>query len=361
MSVAFFRFSCVAFALLAICAKADRQLVPQMAGSWSVVASGVARTCPGSRTRWKKKPHTRIRGGEIASESMTGPFAFVAILQPTRLWSIPVLAAIISYWSFPYTSLLFHTIVQWASENTWIPDTETKLNLQATVVTQVVNGPVITSISVLFATLVSMTFSTLHGRQVDIQKSFVFEVQALRQLERLLDIPATVTVIPAEQLIEAKHLTSLHANKLQAESTSGAISAEELAEAPYVYIESTLQALLDWRNNCICAIKVCHRPTADAILLQVQVLSRDMLQLRGNRWLSMTAMRFPTVHYLTLYLLAVSIGIAFLVATDEAEFIFLRGLPVRILWTVLTTSFTALGVVLFDLSHAFAGAYQVCQ
>lgn len=68
---------------------------------------------------------------------------------------------------------------------------------------------------------------------------------------------------------------------------------------------------------------------------------------------------FPTVHYQTLALLAASIVISFLVATAQAESIFLRGMPVRVLWSVLITSFTALGVVCFDLAKPFGGAYHV--
>ena len=68
---------------------------------------------------------------------------------------------------------------------------------------------------------------------------------------------------------------------------------------------------------------------------------------------------FPVVHYLTLALLALSIVVSFLVATAQAEFIFLRGLPVRVLWSVLITSFTALGIVIFDLAKPFGGAYHI--
>jgi hypothetical protein len=79
---------------------------------------------------------------------------------------------------------------------------------------------------------------------------------------------------------------------------------------------------------------------------------------RSHRHLAWTS-TFPMVHYVTLTFLAVGISISFLVATDQSTSIFLEGLPVRILWSILMGSFTALAVICYDLSAPFGGAYQV--
>ena len=94
------------------------------------------------------------------------------------LWAIPYLVGIIAYLQFPQTTHTFRKVMIWASENKWIPLTEEAVALQTSVVTQVINGPVITSISILFATLASMTISTLYQRQMDIRKSYALEVHA---------------------------------------------------------------------------------------------------------------------------------------------------------------------------------------
>jgi hypothetical protein len=128
---------------------------------------------------------------------------------------------------------------------------------------------------------------------------------------------------------------------------------------PYKYIESNLLHILDSINEKLS--EQISFASTDFFLSQLQSLTHRVLQERSNRWLAMRALQFPTVHYVTLSLLALSIGVAFLVATDGAEFIFLHGLPVRILWSLLVTSFTALAVLCYDLSRPFGGAYRVVQ
>ena len=66
---------------------------------------------------------------------------------------------------------------------------------------------------------------------------------------------------------------------------------------------------------------------------------------------------FPTMHYIALAFLALSICLSFLVATDQSRHI-LESMQVRMLWSILIGSFTSLAVVCFDLSRPFAGAYK---
>jgi hypothetical protein len=67
------------------------------------------------------------------------------------------------------------------------------------------------------------------------------------------------------------------------------------------------------------------------------------------------------VHYMTLALLAFFIGLSFLVATAQAQVLFAEaGLySVRVLWAILVTAFTSLGVLCYDMSRPFGGAYHV--
>jgi Protein of unknown function (DUF4239) len=230
---------------------------------------------------------------------------------------------------------------------------------------------VITSISVLFASLVSLTISNLHERQVDIHKSLVVEVHHLRQLLSLLESPAAAASFDGERLREALVLLKQHKDVLFSARYSTPIERKDA----HSYIESVLPALLRWSNEQ----ELWHQlteggsnrrqqppttfqyssSTAQMIVSQVQLLVHRLMSERGKRWMALQTAPFPMVHYLTLALLASSIVISFLVATAQAEFIFLRGMPVRVLWSVLITSFTALGVVCFDLAKPFGGAYHV--
>jgi hypothetical protein len=270
------------------------------------------------------------------------------------LWTFPMWVAIISFICFPIVADIFHGMVEWGSAGTWYRKTEEQITLQANVVTQVVNGPVITSISVLFATLVSVTISNLHSRQVDIRKSFLLEVQNIRRLQQLLETtPAVRKRAPL-----AKDYLRQHSDNLVRESRGDLTTGFGGDGDPHLFIESTLPALLSWSHLAISKLSTEARDS-QYVLMQIQDMTYSLLQERARRWLALEAMHFPAVHYLTLSLLALSIGISFLVATDQAGFIFLYGLPVKILWSVLAGSFAALGVLCFDLSRPFGGAYQV--
>lgn len=269
------------------------------------------------------------------------------------LWTFPIWVATISFACFPLVADIFHELVQWGSAGTWYRKTEEQITLQANVVTQVVNGPVITSISVLFASLVSLTISNLHSRQVDIRKSFLLEVQNIRRLQQLLETTPAVR----KRAPPAKDYLREHSDNLLRESR-GDLTTVGGDRDPHIFIESTLPDLLSWSHHAISKLSTEARDS-QYVLMQIQDMTYSLLQERARRWLALEAMHFPAVHYLTLSLLALSIGISFLVATDQAGFIFLYGLPVKILWSVLAGSLAALGVLCFDLSRPFGGAYHV--
>lgn len=210
-------------------------------------------------------------------------------------------------------------------------------------------------------------------RQVDTHKSLVVEVHNVRRLQSLLESPAARVSFDEERLREALLLLKQHKDVLF--SVRYTTHAERKNDA-HAYIESVLPALLLWSNEqelwhqrSLRTGRTQEPPplahfqysphTAHMLVSQVQLLVHRLMHERGKRWMALQTAPFPTVHYLTLALLALSIVISFLVATAQAEFIFLRGMPVRVLWSVLITSFSALGVVCFDLARPFGGAYHI--
>jgi len=70
---------------------------------------------------------------------------------------------------------------------------------------------------------------------------------------------------------------------------------------------------------------------------------------------------FPTLHYVILSLLALSICIAFLMETNQSILIFLNAIQLKILWTMLVSTSSALGVVCYDLLDPFQGSYQISR
>jgi hypothetical protein len=232
---------------------------------------------------------------------------------------------------------------------------------------------VITSISVLFASLVSLTISNLHARQVETHKSLVVEVHHMRQLLTLLESPTARAVFDPERLGKAMQLVKQHKEVLFSSRYS---TYYERKNNAHPYIESVLPKLMKWTNEETLwqerKKKTKKRnpddpsiwssdstETIGMILAQIQLVVHRIMSERGKRWTALQTAPFPSVHYYTLTLLALSIVVSFLVATAQAEAIFLRGMPVRVLWSVLITSFAALGCVCFDLAKPFGGAYHV--
>jgi hypothetical protein len=198
-----------------------------------------------------------------------------------------------------------------------------------------------------------LTVSNLHSRQVDIRKSFILEVQNIRRLKQLLNTTPAVR----KRAPQAQAILQLHSENLVREC-HGDLTTVDGNDDPHFFIESTLPSLLSWSHDALFRLST-ESSDSQYVLMQIQDMTYSLLQERARRWLALEAMHFPAVHYLTLSFLALSIAISFLVATDQAGFIFQQGLPVKILWSVLAGSMAALGVLCFDLSRPFGGAYHV--
>jgi hypothetical protein len=273
-------------------------------------------------------------------------------------WMVPAIAAVVSYLSFGHVSSMFHSLVLWISNDTWFPDTDEKVNLQSNVITQVVNGPVVTSISVLFATLISVTVSSLHSRQQDVQVSLINEIQALRQLQALLSSPLHHNFLSAAE----RHVADEQVDLLGVCVSTEARTTQRRPHKTnhHEYIDSQSAQLLTFCDEIELSYLVKPRGRHDPRMLlgRIRETVASVRTERKNRWVAVTS-QFPAVHYFTLGLLVVSILLSFLVTTDEAEFIFLKGLQVRILWSVLVTCFSSLAVVCGDLADVYSGNYAV--
>ena len=197
---------------------------------------------------------------------------------------------------------------------------------------------------------------------MDVHRSMISEVHNLRALQALLNSTAAALAFGTTERTTAQQLVQQHADTLFSPKFSTAAERQNAHE----YIESCLPALLQWRNEqAIARVQQQQQPepcfftVASSIEAQLETRVQNLMNERGRRWMALQTVPFPLVHYLTLTLLAMSIVVSFLVATAQAEFIFVTGLPVRVLWSVLITSFTALGVVCVDLGGPFRGAYHI--
>ena len=104
--------------------------------------------------------------------------------ETTLVYMFPVAAAMSAFTFYEGVSKGFHEFVQAASRNNWIPVDGGQLI--GDVILPAINGPVLGTIGLLFATLVSTTISNLYQRQMNIHSCIVREVDDLRRLGYLL-------------------------------------------------------------------------------------------------------------------------------------------------------------------------------
>ena len=86
-------------------------------------------------------------------------------------------------------------------------------------------------------------------------------------------------------------------------------------------------------------------------------------KLYEERAKRITALRslFPPLHFVIVATLAVSICIAFLLESNQVLLVFLNAIQLRILWTMLVGTFSALAIVCYDLGNPFRGSYQISK
>ena len=83
-----------------------------------------------------------------------------------------------------------------------------------------------------------------------------------------------------------------------------------------------------------------------------------LTRLRHERSIRLSALQstYPPLHYVILALLAGSICINFLMETNQELLIFLSAIQLRILWSMLIGTFSALAVVNYDMRDPFRGS-----
>ena len=215
---------------------------------------------------------------------------------------------------------------------------------QAEIITPAVNGIVLPAISILFATLISQTVTTLRQRQVDVRTCLNLEGCELRNLDSLVESFA--------ESIEKNDL-----RQVLTEYTMRIIK-ESAAREEYNKIvpgKSEMNNVFSSLNK-MSANKDIH---TESILLSEAYGSVSRLNSQRSTRISALQATFPTMHYLVLATLASSICLSFLLETNQKALIFLAETELRVLWTILIGAFSTLSAICYDLLHPFRGNYQV--
>jgi len=129
---------------------------------------------------------------------------------------LPFIMPVIAYFTYEPTAKIFNGMVEIISSNNWVAVDGGQY--QATIITPAINGLIVPSIALLFATLMSNTINTLRQRQLQIRTSLNTEANDLRMLSTMLDS------LPAELRGVTNHLREYliqYASRVVAESRPG--------------------------------------------------------------------------------------------------------------------------------------------
>jgi hypothetical protein len=261
------------------------------------------------------------------------------------IFILPLIAPFIAYMTYDDVARLFDVFINvLAYERKWVPADGGAY--QAKIIAPAINGIVVPTISILFATLTSNTISSLRQRQIDIHTCLNSEAGDLRVLSMLVDAYPMNS-----QKVRCREYLDQYTSRLIAESADSKTS-----KVMYGSTDSEMNGFVAALNQLANGRSKSSPP--DVVLSQSYGAVVRLNTIRSSR---ITALQstFPVLHYAILELLAASICIAFLVETDQEVLIFLNSIQLRILWTMLIGSITALTVVCWDLSFPFTGSYII--
>jgi hypothetical protein len=235
---------------------------------------------------------------------------------------------------------------------------------QARIIAPAINGIIVPAITILFATLISNTVATLRQRQIDIHTSLNTEAGDLRLLSSMVDSFPT-----SSQKLKCREYLTQYTARLIAESSENikfnSVEFQGSTDSEmngFVFMLNDLATSVDddyEDGSCnLDEMGGRSRIPPDPILSQSY---GAVVRLNSQRSARITYLQstFPTLHYGLLGALGGSICLAFLIETNQELLIFLNAIQLRILWTMLIGTFSALGVVCYDLSGPFRGQYQI--
>ena len=289
----------------------------------------------------------------------------------------PIMLPVIAYLGYDPIATLFATCldVLGNSQNNWVAVDGGAY--QAKIIAPAINGVVVPAVSILFANLIGTTVSTLRQRQLDIHTCLNTEAGQLRILQQCLLVlsrsapsstttATSMTTTTASSSISCRRYLAQYTTRLIAECQPSRFflldGEQQQQRHPQHQLDDSLDTELNavWIELTQLGTTSTDGPDNNHALLLSQALSACS-RLYDERAKRISALKdqFPPLHFGILTALALSICIAFLLETKQDILVFLNAIQLRILWSMLVGTFTALGIVCYDLSHPFQGSYQI--
>ena len=297
-------------------------------------------------------------------------------LSNLALQYIPLLMPVLAYSTYEPTAQLFDSLVELISNNNWVAVDGGAY--QSSIITPAINGLVVPSMSLLFATLIANTINTLRQRQLQIRTSLNIEANDLRMISVMVD------AMPAELYLTKNHLRQYliqYATRVISESEPGlsfdnqklmgsidseingflrVLTSMGISQYSTMYVDTMLPAAgytIDEARfeNVEKELGVSGRQRQiSSPFLPPYVFGEvydALTRLRHERSVRLSALQstYPPLHYAILSLLGCSICLVFLMETNQNVLIFLTAIQLRILWAMLIGTFSSLAVVNYDM------------
>ena len=266
-------------------------------------------------------------------------------LESSTFVATPLSAAIASFFLYPTTSMLFHNAVNVLSKNNWEPVDGGQL--QWSILLPALNGVVMTAISLLYANLISTTGTQLRNRQITVHSSLSRETEGVRGLIQL------IAFYPQAHRREFGNYIQSYLQVLVNESDPD----QQGDNVQNLRINS--RPLSDFRNG-LHSLSVKD----DGNVIHGNILERSYETLQSisdarNARITSLQTRFPDLHYLTITALSAAILFIFLLETDRKVILFLDKFQIRLVWSLLVGTITAIYCIGIDLAQPFIGTYTV--
>jgi hypothetical protein len=252
---------------------------------------------------------------------------------------IPAVLPAMAYVLYDPVASLFATSLDALSNRNWVAVDGGAY--QAKIIAPAINGIVVPSVSILFATLIGNTITTLRQRQVDIRTAINMEAGQLRILQSILEAFPLGVAKEKCQFYLIQYISRLIAE------------GNESVNLDALGMDSELNGVLAELN------RVSESNQISSVILGQSYASCNRLYEERSKRVTALQSTFPALHYMIVSTLAISICVVFLMETNQELLVFLNAVQLRILWTILVGTFSALAVVIFDLGNPFRGSYQI--
>ncbi len=301
---------------------------------------------------------------------------------------LPFLMPIIAYSTYESTARSFNRLVEFISDNNWIAVDGGQY--QAEIITPAINGLVVPSLALLFATLINNTINTLRQRQLQIRTSLNTEANDLRMLLTILDsLPIQLQSVknhlreyliqyssrvisecqPRVSLNNLMYIGSMD-NELNgfllywnglSMSCYGTMFIDTMMLPASNYTVDDESALFGRYENQL-GITTKQRQQNIVPFMSPTIFSETydaLTRLRNERSIRISALQstYPMLHYVILALLAGSICTVFLMETNQDLLLFLSAIQLRVLvshskyWIVLSLR-SKLTILFAPVEHA---------